>query len=763
MFWAVHDLAALLSRARRTADGYEVDIPKLRNWPDTPFRAFMIQGVWTPSAEELKRYLRLLARQHITYFALEFGYQVVLDFDPAIAKGGRFSKAQAKEIIEYGRSLGLKPIGYLNMLGHLDRAYQKAPYTQHGGIDIRSDETYDRFVYPILSEMLEVYGPVEYFHCGMDEAFELFTWLSGEGADVTALLTRHIQRVTDFLKARGVKTVIWHDMFIAPDLSQKLGAPVGPAHGGPPRNTAGALATIPRDVILDYWNYGTLPTYPALDYLRDQGFTMWASPWQSPFALTRYARARQVPVMGTQWAGPPDSFVSAEYCPVSALYAQAVWNASAAPDSLAPEPSIRADAQRATCAALWSRHTLTFPGHAALLLSPAGPRRVPWPQPGIEQHGGVPLDTNNPVPVQAEPLPPIYKTLTAEAQPATVVLPGCVTLALDGVNKGRGEDQLILYTAPRERTGTNIYGVEVAVSATGNVLDVSGYGAGDHAIPANGFVLSAHLAPRSDKAKKLQELRPGDRVAVLNAQDEWIGGAPPRLLRAILPDGRSLRIDGFDIPRGPDQLVLYQPGYQDGTTQTNTLGVEVVVREGKVSAVRPDAGNTPIPPDGYVLSAHQGTDGASAAALRSLKEGDAVRLVVSRGEESQDLANLLAARRQVYPVGTRCNALFTAVSAGASAGRGGRLGEWVVRYESGALERIPVRYGREALASTPDSLPLRTDDPVWLVEEPPLRFLVREWQNPRPEDAIREVSFEPALALLDVGARILAVTAATDR
>ena len=54
----------------------------------------------------------------------------------------------------------------LNMLGHLERAYQKAPYTTHGGIDIRSDEAYEEFIYPILSEMLEVYGPVEYFHCG---------------------------------------------------------------------------------------------------------------------------------------------------------------------------------------------------------------------------------------------------------------------------------------------------------------------------------------------------------------------------------------------------------------------------------------------------------------------------------------------------------------------------------------------------------------------------------------------------------------------
>lgn len=759
MFWAVHDVVSLLGQARRTAEGYEAVIPRLRNWPDTPFRAFMIQGAWAPSLDEFKRNLRLLARQHVTYVALEFGPQVVLDFDPSLAKGGRFTKAQAREVIEYGRSLGLKPIAYLNMLGHLERAYQKAPYTQHGGIDIRSDEAYDRFVYPILSEMLDVYGPVEYFHCGMDEAWELFKWLSAEGADVTALLTRHIQRVKDFLNARGVKTVIWHDMLIAPDLRQQLGAPVGPANGGPPQNTAGALKTIPRDVVLDYWYYEPQPAYPALDYLRDQGFTVWASPWQSPFSLTRYAHARDVPVLGTLWSGPPGCFASATFSPVTALYAQAVWNASVAPETLRPEPALAVAAQRATSAILWGRQTLTFPSSAALLLSPAGPRHVPWPDGEVEQHGGVPLDTGHPVPL--EPLPALSKPVAADAGAARVRLPGDVTVPLDGVNEARGEDQLILYTAPRQSTGTNRYGVEVAVGAKGTVLEIYGYGAGDHPIPAGGFVLSAHQGPRSDKARRLQGLRPGDTVAVLDAQGEWVGGCAPTLLLVALPDGTALHIDAEDAGRDADQLVLYHPGYQSGTTETNAFGVEVVVRDGKVAAVRVNAGNSPIPVDGYVLSAHQGATGTKAAALRRLREGDAVHLLVDRGGHRQNLADLLASRRQVYSVGARCSVLFLAMSTNARSTRATPLGEWVVRYESGTTDHIPVRYGREALAPTADSLPQHTDDPAWLVDEPRGRFLVREWQNPRPEDAIREIVFEPAPALLEIGGSILGATAAT--
>lgn len=59
-----------------------------------------------------------------------------------------------------------------------------------------------------------------------------------------------------------------------------------------------------------------------------------------------------------------------------------------------------------------------------------------------------------------------------------------------------------------------------------------------------------------------------------------------------------------------------------------------------------------------------------------------------------------------------------------------------------------------------ETLPERLDDPVWLIDEPPLRCLVTEWINPHPEREIRELLFVPAPALLETGARIVAVTAA---
>ena len=169
-----------------------------------------------------------------------------------------------------------------------------------------------------------------------------------------------------------------------------------------------------------------------------------------------------------------------------------------------------------------------------------------------------------------------------------------------------------------------------------------------------------------------------------------------------------------------------------------------------------------IPGDGFVLSAHDGGASAAATALRTLRPGDAVELLLDKGGRRWDLTATLTERRRVYPIGARCSALYLAVRAGARSSDSTLLGDWIVHYADGTRKRIPVRYGREALAESEESLPVRTDAPVWLIEEPPLRCLVREWNNPRPKELIRELSFEPAAALLDTGATIVAVTAAAE-
>ncbi len=526
-FWAVHTLVALLERGtaqRTSADTWLVPGAEIQDYPRSSHRAFMIQGAWAASEQAYRHHLRLLARLKVRYVAVEFGSQVVLDYDPSIATGIRLSKTQAKSIIDYARLLGMEPIGYLNLLGHLERAYQKPPYTAHGGIMIQDEQVYPRFVFPILSEMLEVHGRLRWFHCGMDEANDLFQWLHSQGYDCARLLAEHIRRMQRFLEARGVRLVMWHDMLFDQSLQEQLKAPVGPANGGAPYFTSKAIDQIPREVVLNYWCYDSQDAYPALDWLQRKGFEVWASPWMAPFPLVRYAQQRNAPTMGTLWADPPGSLTSETFTPVPALYAQVSWNPQQFRSESDALPAAKTSAsQTLFCRARWYTDQSTM-----LLLQPSTGRtqRLKMPEQlgrASEQAYGIPFDLSKP----AVSSPPLFvQEATARLKEATgVLLPNGKSLQVNGVNRYRGEGELIVYTAPLHDTGTNIFGAEVAVDCQGFVTQVTGMGAGSKSIPPGGVVLSAHGGGDQRGYHGLLSLQVGDRIAIHNAQGERIFGA----------------------------------------------------------------------------------------------------------------------------------------------------------------------------------------------------------------------------------------------
>jgi hypothetical protein len=531
-FWAVHSLVQVLTSnsVSFTPEGWKLPGFTIRDYPENARRGFMIQAAWAPDIRAIRLMVELLARMKMRYVAIEFGSQVVLEMDPSMATGARFSKTQAKELIDYARSLGVEPVGYLNLLGHLERAYQKPPYTNHGGIMIQDEQVYQHFVFPILNEMLEVFGQVRWFHCGMDEAFELFEWLSQQGYDSATLLAQHIRRVNDHLRSRGIGMVIWHDMLFSPELEKELGAPIGPANGGTLRNTSAAIDKIPRSVVINYWFYEPLASYPALDWLQRKGFEVWASPWQTPFSLVRYAHSRGAPTFGTIWADPPGCLTDQAFLAVPVMYAWAAWNPASAPSETVPETKVQLQAANAALRALWGRPRLGMEATQAILILPQRKelRRIRLPdQLGdvAEQFYGIPFDTSAPMHLST-----VENTSPADLRRAkVVVLPDGRKIPLDGVNKWRGEDELILYTSDSVTTGTNVHGAEAMFSPQGQLVSLGSYGGGNRVIPAGGFALSVHLGPTAQKYHAIVSLRSGDFVKLLDENGNDLLRAPVNL------------------------------------------------------------------------------------------------------------------------------------------------------------------------------------------------------------------------------------------
>ncbi len=78
-------------------------------------------------------------------------------------------------------------------------------------------------------------------------------------------------------------------------------------------------------------------------------------------------------------------------------------------------------------------------------------------------------------------------------------------------------------------------------------------------------------------------------------------------------NGNEVVVDGVDCERPENGVIVYN-GWYAQQTGTNNFGVELVVRGDEVVEINRDAGNSWIPRDGYVISAH-GTAAENFAAV----------------------------------------------------------------------------------------------------------------------------------------------------
>ena len=157
---------------------------------------------------------------------------------------------------------------------------------------------------------------------------------------------------------------------------------------------------------------------------------------------------------------------------------------------------------------------------------------------------------------------------------------------LVGVDVTRGTDDLVLYIkglSGNGRTGTNMWGYEVAIDKNGVVLENPHY-SGNTKIPEGGKVLSGH----SKAGAWIKEnIKKGCHV--------WFD------ISAHVTKGIFRSVSHFNGIRGADELVIYDKGSE---ANTNMWGWEIAVNaKGHVTKKR-YGGKTPIPTGGFVISGH---------------------------------------------------------------------------------------------------------------------------------------------------------------
>ncbi|MFQ6095010.1 MAG: beta-N-acetylhexosaminidase [Candidatus Bathyarchaeia archaeon] len=175
-----------------------------------------------PNVETFKRILRWLFLLKYNYFAIYFEDLFPWEKHPQIGRHrGRLTREELREIIEYGKNLGIEVFPSLELSGHMEhilslpefRRFSEWRNPKEGCLDL-SDEKAREFAYDLLREAVDFF-PSRYIHIGGDE-----TWSLGRGRSLNKtwsfngpkLYEEHHRRLIEIVKESGKEPILWGDM-----------------------------------------------------------------------------------------------------------------------------------------------------------------------------------------------------------------------------------------------------------------------------------------------------------------------------------------------------------------------------------------------------------------------------------------------------------------------------------------------------------------------------------------------------------------------
>ena len=219
--------------------------------------------------------------------------------------GAYISQDEMRELVVYCRERGLNVIPEVPTLSHCDYIVRA-----HRELNERCEDTYPdtycpsnpktyEIVFDILDEIIDVFNP-EYMNIGHDECYTLAKCPLCRGKDPVDLYVGDIVKISDYLKGKDVKTIIWSEKlldnlyFPGPGDEMHGYGGTGDAAWDIPR-LAECAGKIPKDVILLHW-YWSLCSGEAETELRNMGYEMVFGNYQG-LSLENY-RERSKEVFG---------------------------------------------------------------------------------------------------------------------------------------------------------------------------------------------------------------------------------------------------------------------------------------------------------------------------------------------------------------------------------------------------------------------------------------------------------------------------------
>lgn len=220
--------------------------------PQEKLRGYMLDvGRYFFSVDDVKTIIRRMAMHKLNLFHFHLtedqGWRIEIDAYPLLTqigskractnfdnvpRGGYYTKAQIKEIVDYAHAFCIKVMPEFDIPGHSRAAIacykeltcfeRELPVATHWGVKhdvlcVGKEGTYD-FVYKIIDEFCEMF-PDEYFHIGGDEVpkhrWDLCPACQAKRKELGLNNSDELQfwfmnLIKDYLKAKGKQVYMWN-------------------------------------------------------------------------------------------------------------------------------------------------------------------------------------------------------------------------------------------------------------------------------------------------------------------------------------------------------------------------------------------------------------------------------------------------------------------------------------------------------------------------------------------------------------------------
>lgn len=239
--------------------------------------------------------------------------QIQWKTNPKMAVPFSMSQTDVRQDVRFAKEHFMDAIPQISSLGHAEWAF-----CNKQNMDIVEDpdkpyvlcpsrkRTYE-FLHKIFDEAINLFDHPKYLHIGHDEvAWGLAKFPNDpecKKSTLPNLFLSNTLKLHDYLKKKGIGTMMWGDMMLAPGSAPD-------ACSVPEEKDAQLIRnSIPHDVIITDWHYDISPSdaFNSLRIFHEAGFKTVASTWCTPANIQNFSdRAKQDGSLGllqTTWAG----------------------------------------------------------------------------------------------------------------------------------------------------------------------------------------------------------------------------------------------------------------------------------------------------------------------------------------------------------------------------------------------------------------------------------------------------------------------------